>query len=91
MWPVLAAGPCIGREGGLDLTDEVFERINGLEPIAVTLREAGELLGHLSEPVMRELAAQADFPSFRVGRRVLVSLEGLRLWALRRAGEEARS
>lgn len=50
-----------------------------LEPLAVSAQEAARLLG-VSKPKVYELMARGDFPSFKVGSRTLVSVEGLREW-----------
>ena len=50
-----------------------------LEPLAVSAPEAARLLG-VSKPKVYELMARGDFPSFKVGGRTLVSVEGLREW-----------
>ena len=53
-----------------------------LEPIAVSASEAARLLG-ISRPTLYNLLNQSDFPSFRVGGRVLVSVAGLQDWVAR--------
>lgn len=55
-----------------------------LEPLAVSAAEAARLLS-VSRPTVYTLLNQADFPSFRVGNRVLVSVAGLRDWIDRQA------
>lgn len=50
-----------------------------LEPLAVGTDTAARLLD-ISRPTLYTLLNQADFPSFRVGSRVLVSVSGLREW-----------
>lgn len=50
-----------------------------LEPLAVSAAEAARLLG-VSRPTVYSLLNREDFPSFRVGNRVLVSVDGLRSW-----------
>ena len=50
-----------------------------LEPLAVSAAEAARLLG-VSRPTVYSLLNREDFPSFRVGNRVLVSVDGLRDW-----------
>lgn len=49
------------------------------EPLAVSAAEAARLLG-VSRPTVYNLLNREDFPSFRVGNRVLVSVDGLRDW-----------
>lgn len=55
-----------------------------LEPLAVSAAEAARLLG-VSRPVVYTLMKRTDFPSFRVGNRVLVSVAGLQDWIDRQA------
>lgn len=55
-----------------------------LEPLAVSAAEAARLLG-VSRPTLYTLLNREDFPSFRVGNRVLVSVDGLRNWVDRKA------
>ncbi len=58
-----------------------------LEPLAVGTTEAARLLG-VSRPTLYQLLNQADFPSFRVGRRVLISVSGLDVWIKQQAAKE---
>ena len=53
--------------------------VDKLEPLAISAIEAARLLG-VSKPKIYELMGRADFPSFKVGGRTLVSVEGLREW-----------
>ena len=46
-----------------------------LFPLAVSAAEAARLLG-ISRPTLYQLLNREDFPSFRVGNRVLVSVAG---------------
>lgn len=55
-----------------------------LEPLTVSAAEAARLLG-VSRPTIYTLLNRTDFPSFRVGNRVLVSVAGLRDWIDRQA------
>lgn len=48
-------------------------------PLAVSAAEAARLLG-ISRPTLYQLLNREDFPSFRVGNRVLVSVAGLQDW-----------
>ncbi len=50
-----------------------------LSPLAVSAAEAARLLG-VSRPTLYQYIGREDFPSFRVGNRVLVSVDGLREW-----------
>lgn len=58
-----------------------------LEPLAVSAAEAARLLG-ISRPTVYTLLNQDDFPSFRVGNRVLVSVAGLQTWIDRQTKKE---
>lgn len=57
------------------------------DKLAYSTSEAAEVLG-VSRPTVYTLINREDFPSFRVGNRVLISAEGLRQWVLRQAGGE---
>ena len=57
-----------------------------LDPLAVSAAEAARLLG-VSRPTLYQLLSRADFPSFRVGGRVLVSVAGLQDWIDRQTKE----
>lgn len=50
-----------------------------LEPLAVSALEAARLLG-VSKPKVYELIGREDFPSFKLGGRTLISVEGLKAW-----------
>jgi len=50
-----------------------------LSPLAVSAAEAARLLG-ISRPTLYQYIGLDDFPSFRVGNRVLVSVSGLQDW-----------
>jgi len=49
------------------------------EKLTMSAQEAAEALG-VSLPILRDLTHREDFPSLRVGRRVLVSRAGLERW-----------
>lgn len=55
-----------------------------LEPLAVSAGEAARLLG-VSRPTVYQLMGREDFPSFKVGTRTLISVEGLREWIRKQA------
>lgn len=57
-----------------------------LETLAVGTTEAARLLG-VSRPTLYQLLNRADFPSFRVGSRVLISVAGLQAWVDRQTKE----
>lgn len=59
-----------------------------LEPLAVGTTEAARLLG-VSRPTLYRLLSQTDFPAFRVGNRVLISVAGLQEWIDRKTKEDA--
>lgn len=50
-----------------------------MEPLAVSVSKAAEMLG-ISRPKIYDLMRQEGFPSFKVGGRTLVSVEGLKMW-----------
>ena len=50
-----------------------------LSPLAVSAAEAARLVG-VSRPTLYQYIGRDDFPSFRVGNRVLVSVVGLQAW-----------
>lgn len=50
-----------------------------VDKLAVGTTEAAKLLG-ISRPTLYQLLNRADFPSFRVGGRVLISVSGLQAW-----------
>lgn len=47
--------------------------------ITITAKEAASMLG-VSMPTMYELVHRQDFPSIKVGRKILVNVEGLKKW-----------
>lgn len=49
------------------------------DKLAVSVREAAVLLG-LSTKTVYQLTHQEGFPSFKLGERTLVSVDGLREW-----------
>ena len=56
--------------------------------MALSVAEAAEALG-ISRPSLYALLDRPGFPSFRVGRRVLISREGLASWVAEQAAMEA--
>ena len=58
-----------------------------LEPLAVGTTEGARLLG-VSRPTLYKLLKRADFPSFRVSGRVLISVSGLQAWIDRQTKED---
>lgn len=57
-----------------------------MDKLAVGTTEAARLLG-VSRPTLYQLLNRADFPSFRVGSRVLISVAGLQDWIDRQTKE----
>lgn len=50
-----------------------------MDKLAVGTTEAAKMLG-ISRPTLYQLIGRTDFPSFRVGGRVLISVAGLQAW-----------
>ena len=61
-----------------------------LQPMAISATEAARLLG-VSKPTIYTLINRSDFPSFRVGNRVLVSVDGLKKWIDKQAESNSTS
>ena len=59
-----------------------------IEPLAVSAAEAARLIG-VSRPTVYQLMNRADFPSFKVGGRTLISVDGLRNWIAAQTGGES--
>lgn len=55
------------------------------EKLALSVAEAAKLLG-VSVPTAYELARREDFPSLKIGRRLLVNRAGLQDWLDRQSG-----
>lgn len=55
------------------------------EKLVLNAREAAAALG-ISLPTFYALAGREGFPCVRVGRRLLVPVDGLREWLAREAG-----
>ncbi len=53
--------------------------------LVYTASEAAEALGGISLPTLYSLLRRDDFPSFRIGRRIMVSVAGLEAWVQREA------
>ena len=53
-----------------------------VEMLTVSLPVAAKMLG-VSKPTVYQYAKSPDFPSFKIGGRVLVSVEGLKEWVHR--------
>ncbi len=50
-----------------------------LEPLSISAAEAARLLG-VSRPTIYRYIGRTDFPSFKMGNRTLISVDGLRAW-----------
>ena len=50
-----------------------------VQPLAVSPAECARLLG-ISRPKVYDLINQGGFPSFKLGSRTLISVDGLRAW-----------
>lgn len=57
-----------------------------MEKIALSVAEAAEALG-VSKPVIYTLIHRADFPSFKIGTRQLISRSGLEAWVQAQAAK----
>lgn len=57
-----------------------------MDKLAVGTTEAARLPG-ISRPTLYQLIGRTDFPSFRVGGRVLISVTGLQDWIDRQTKE----
>lgn len=55
-----------------------------LAPLAVSPAECARLLG-ISRPKVYDLINQDGFPSFKLGSRTLISVDGLRTWIAKQA------
>lgn len=51
------------------------------EPVAVSVDDAGKMMGGASGPTVRKWIAQAGFPAIHIGSRVLVPVAAMRRWA----------
>lgn len=56
-----------------------MERAIDQNRIAVSAAEAAQLLG-VSRPTIYSFMRMPDFPSFKLGGRTLISVDGLREW-----------
>lgn len=57
--------------------------------ITIPLKEASEMLG-LSTATMYKLVHSEGFPSIRVGKKILINVEGLKNWLNERSGTGAK-
>lgn len=58
-----------------------------MERLTMSVAEAAQELG-ISAPTAYALTHRSDFPALRIGNRVRVSREGLRVWVLEQAQKE---
>ena len=58
-----------------------------LEPLVVSAPEAARLLG-VSKPTIYQYIHQNDFPAFKLGRRTLISVDGLKEWVRKQVNEQ---
>lgn len=56
-----------------------------MEKLTMSVEEMGTELG-ISRPLAYDLVKREGFPAVRIGRRIVVSREGLRQWILAEAG-----
>lgn len=54
------------------------------DKLTLNITEAAELLG-VSRPTVYQLIHRDDFPSFTIGKRVLISRSGLEAWVAAQA------
>ena len=54
------------------------------DKLTYSVSEAAEVLG-VSRPTVYTLIHRDDFPVFKIGNRVLISIEGLRQWVITQA------
>ena len=69
------------------MSESKRELVIQMGPLAVSTTEAAKLLG-ISRPQVYTLLHREDFPSLRVGGRVLISTEGLRKWVERESQKD---
>lgn len=58
-----------------------------MDKLAYNSKEAAAALG-VSLPTFYELANRDDFPCIRVGRRVLIPVDGLKAWLTKNSAKE---
>lgn len=56
-----------------------------MERATFTPKEAAAYIG-VSMPTIYALAAREDFPSMRLGKKIIISADGLRQWINRECG-----
>lgn len=63
-----------------------MESIRTAEKLALSVADTAELLS-ISPPTVYELMRRADFPAFKLGKRTLVSRQGLEAWVQNQAAQ----
>lgn len=53
--------------------------------ITISPKEAATMMG-ISMPTIYELVHRSDFPSIRVGKKILINMEGLKNWINEQSG-----
>lgn len=61
------------------MTTDVYSALQEPQPLAVDVRGAAQMIG-LSPRSIQALIKAGELPSFTVGRRRLLPVEGLRRW-----------
>ena len=69
------------------LENETGSKDNSLSVDTLTVDELANLL-KISKPVAYELANRDDFPSFKIGKSIRVSKQGLSEWILKQAASQ---
>ena len=64
-----------------------MEPLSRVEKFALSLTECAVMMG-IGRSKMHELARSEGFPVVRVGRRILVPVDALKVWLNARAGDE---
>lgn len=57
------------------------------DKLTLTVEEAGERLG-ISRPTAYELTKRPDFPVLRIGRRIVIPIDGLDEWVKANTGQK---
>lgn len=62
-----------------------MEKTKNVSKVLVSAKEAAAMIG-VSLPTFYQLAHSENFPSLRVGKRILINVEGLQRWANEQCG-----
>jgi excisionase family DNA binding protein len=65
-------------QGGHDLKKSIYTSYDEL-PLLLNVKQLVDLMG-VSDSSVYELIQEADFPSLRIGKRIVVPKEDLRKW-----------